>query len=166
MAHFAQLDADNNILQVIVIDNNDILDEDGNESEALGIAFCQNLLGSDTTWVQTSYNKNFRTHFASVNGTYDSTRDAFIPPKPFPSWLLDNDTLTWYPPVTRPLPTDDISHYYDESLETWVGVSWDWDEDNTKWVGVRYKQDLTDSDLWTEVPEGEGDPSTNPEVTG
>jgi hypothetical protein len=166
MAHFAQLDADNNVLQVIVVDNNDILDEDGNESEALGITFCQNLFGSDTTWVQTSYNLNFRTHFASVNGTYDSTLDAFIPPKPFPSWLLDNDTLTWYPPVTRPLPTDDISHYYDESLETWVGVAWDWDEDNTKWVGIRYKQDLTDSDLWTEVPEGEGDPSTNPEVTG
>ena len=70
----------NLVTQVIVVDNSDILDEDGNESEAIGVQFCADLLGG--TWVQTSYNGTFRKNYAGVGDTYDSTRNAFIEPSP------------------------------------------------------------------------------------
>jgi hypothetical protein len=80
MAHFAQLDENNVVLQVIVVSNNDILDENGMESESVGIAFCKNLLGEDTQWVQTSYNGNTRGGFAGVGGSYDSVNNVFSAP--------------------------------------------------------------------------------------
>lgn len=78
MAHFAQLNNNNVVLQVIVVHNNDCLDENGNESEAVGIAFCQNLLGGN--WRQTSYNGNMRGMYAGVGYTYDPINDIFVPP--------------------------------------------------------------------------------------
>jgi hypothetical protein len=78
MAHFAELDNSNKVLRVIVIDNDVTHDKDGLEQEALGIAFCKSLFGTDTKWVQTSYNNNSRGHFAGVDDTYDSTTDKFI----------------------------------------------------------------------------------------
>jgi hypothetical protein len=78
MAHFAQLDENNVVLQVIVVHNNDCLDENGNEVEAIGAAFCSSLLGG--TWKQTSYNANFRGCYAGIGCTYDATLDVFIPP--------------------------------------------------------------------------------------
>lgn len=102
MAHFAEIGLNNAVLRVIVVHNNELLDEQGVEQEAKGAAFCRNLFGG--TWVQTSYNGNFRKNYAGEGYTYDSTRDAFIPPKPFASWLLNEDTCQWYPPV--PYPTD------------------------------------------------------------
>ena len=94
MAHFAEIDSnlDNVVLRVIVIGNEDILDENGEESEALGIAFCKNLFGEETEWVQTSYNNTFRKNYAGAGWMYDEGRDAFIPPQPYPSWTLDDDT--------------------------------------------------------------------------
>jgi hypothetical protein len=80
MAHFAQLDENNVVLQVIVVSNNDILDENGMEDESIGIAFCKNLLGEDTQWVQTSYNGKTRGGFAGVGGSYDPVADVFIAP--------------------------------------------------------------------------------------
>jgi hypothetical protein len=115
MAHFAELDTDNIVTQVIVVDNNDILDEQGNESEALGIQFCTDLLGG--TWVQTSYNDNIRYNFAGIGFTYDETRDAFIAPQPFDSWLLDKDTCQWDSPI--PYPTDDKIYTWDEETTNW-----------------------------------------------
>jgi hypothetical protein len=93
MAHFAQLNENNMVTQVIVVHNNELL-VDGIEQEAKGIAFCQNLLGG--TWVQTSYNRTFRKNFAGIGYTYDAQRDAFIAPQPEgEGWLLDETTCIW-----------------------------------------------------------------------
>lgn len=82
MAHFAELDADNKVLRVIVVGNPDCLDENGSESEAVGIAFCQSLFGPDSRWVQTSYNGNIRGQYAGIGDTYDVAQDLFISPPP------------------------------------------------------------------------------------
>lgn len=79
MAHFAELDENNTVLNIIVVNNEDILDSNGDEQESIGISFLQNLYGSDTIWKQTSYNNNIRGMFAEIGGTYDSTHDKFIP---------------------------------------------------------------------------------------
>ena len=119
MAHFAKLDG-NTVIDVVVIDNNDIIGADGNESEDVGIVFLKDLFGQDTVWKQTSYNNNFRKNYASIGGTYDASKDAFIDPKPFPSWQLNEETCVWEAPVPRP----------DDHLENPVR----WDEENQEWV--------------------------------
>ena len=80
MAHFAELDENNVVLGVIVVDNHNILDENGNESEAAGIQYIQSILGTGSRWVQTSYNAKFRKYYAGIGYTYDYTLDEFIPP--------------------------------------------------------------------------------------
>ena len=85
MAHFAKLDSDNIVTQVVVVDNSVLEKADGTESELKGKQFLNSLLGT-ATWKQTSYNGNIRKNYAGVGYKYDSTRDAFIPPKPFDSW--------------------------------------------------------------------------------
>ena len=79
MAHFAELDDTNTVKQVIVVHNNELLDENGNESEQKGIDFCVNLLGG--TWIQTSYNSNFRGTYAGVGFLYDPVNDVFVTPE-------------------------------------------------------------------------------------
>jgi hypothetical protein len=79
MAHFAELDNNNIVLRTVVIDNKDILDENGVENEEVGIAFCRSLFGENTNWLQTSYNNNLRGHFAGMNDVYDPENDEFIP---------------------------------------------------------------------------------------
>jgi hypothetical protein len=116
MAHFAQLDENNVVLQVIVVHNNDCLDVNGNESEAVGVAFCQNLLGG--VWKQTSYNGTMRKNYAGIGYTYDAGRNAFIAPKPFASWVLNEDTCAWNSPV--PYPTDSNSYSWDEATTSWI----------------------------------------------
>jgi hypothetical protein len=116
MAHFAQLDENNVVTQVIVVHNDVCLDQNGNELEEIGVAFCQSLLGGN--WKKTSYNSNIRKNYASIGYTYDANRDAFIAPKPFASWLLNEDTCLWYAPVTMP---DDNKKYR-------------WNEDNLQWI--------------------------------
>jgi len=120
MAHFAELDSDNVVLRVVVIHNEDIKSSSGFESEELGIAFCQNLFGGGT-WIQTSYTGKMRKNFAGAGFTYDTERDAFIPPKPedYPSWVLDESTLRWTFPV--PEPTENRNLYrWDEPTVSWV----------------------------------------------
>jgi hypothetical protein len=118
LAHFAKLE--NNIVkQVIVVSNQDILDEQGQESEEKGIAFCSNLLGG--TWKQTSYNGNIRKNYAGIGYTYDEGRDAFIPPKPYNSWLLDEATCQWKAPVD--MPTDDKKYTWNEETLAWDVVN-------------------------------------------
>lgn len=116
MAHFAQLDDLNTVLQVIVVHNNELLDN-GVETEAKGIAFCQSLF-PNTRWVQTSYNGNIRKNYAGVGFIYDQTRDAFIPPQPFPSWVLNESNCQWEAPV--PYPTDGQPYVWDETTQSWV----------------------------------------------
>lgn len=118
MAHFAQLDADDVVINVIVVGDQNCLGNGGVESEQVGIAFCRNTFGSDTRWAQTSVNARIRKHFACIGYKYDVQRDAFIPPQPFPSWLLDEVTCTWRAPVAAP---DD-------------GQDYEWDEDAQEWV--------------------------------
>ena len=115
MAHFAKIE-NNLVTQIIVVDNSDILDESNNESEALGIKICQDLLGG--TWVQTSYNGNIRKNYAGIGYTYDSTRDAFIGPSPYPSWVLNETTCKYEAPIAYP---SDGKHYK-------------WNEETTNWV--------------------------------
>lgn len=95
MAHFAQLDDNNVVMQVIVIHNNELL-LNGVESEAKGVIFCKSLFGEDTKWIQTSYNANFRKNFAGIGYVYNQERDAFILPKPNgEGWVLNEDTCHW-----------------------------------------------------------------------
>jgi len=118
MAHFAQLE-NNIVTKVIVVANQDILDENGQESEQKGIDFCSNLLGG--TWKQTSYNGKIRKNYAGVGYTYDEGRNAFIAPKPFNSWLLDETTAQWKAPVDY--PTDDKRYTWNEETTSWVEVA-------------------------------------------
>ena len=115
MAHFARLDENNIVIQVIVVDNNRCLNSDGEEEESIGIAFCQELFGSDTIWKQTSYNHRIRNHYASGGWMYNPTLDAFVPPKPYESWVLDSETMSWVSPLgSAPELTDadGSSSYY------------------------------------------------------
>jgi hypothetical protein len=96
MAHFAELDNNNIVTRVIVVSNDDIVDENGNESEEIGKQFC--LQFGNGPWVQTSYNATFRKNYAGIGSTYDSVRDAFIPNQPFPDWVLDEETCRWRKP--------------------------------------------------------------------
>lgn len=117
MAHFAQLDENNIVMRVIVVHNNELLDENGIESEDKGIAFLIAWSGGHPYWRQTSYNSNFRKNFAGADFTYDVSRDAFIPPRPFASWILNEDTCLWEPPF--PAPTDGNLYKWDENTQNW-----------------------------------------------
>ena len=93
MAHFAELDKDNKVINLIVVDNNELLDDNGVESENKGIDFCVNLFGGK--WVQTSYNATIRKHYAGIGFTYDAALDAFIPPKCHDEAQLDTTNYLW-----------------------------------------------------------------------
>ena len=118
MAHFAELDENNVVLRVIVIDNNDIKDENGVEQESIGVEFCHSLFGG--IWKQTSYNGKFRKNYAGQNYFYDETSDAFIPPKPYPSWVLNETNCQWYAPI--PMPTNGYWSWNEET-QTWIEVT-------------------------------------------
>jgi len=120
MAHFARLNSDNIVEQVIVVANKDTSDDNGVEDEIYGIAFCKRLFGTDTNWKQTSYNGNFRVRYAGRGYSYDPTLDAFIPPKPFESWVIDSDTINWKAPLEEPTLTQ-------EQID--AGSYYRWDED-------------------------------------
>ena len=96
MAHFAQLNEENLVTQVIVVADKDTINADGIEQEAVGIAFCQGLLGGN--WKQTSYNGKIRKNYAGIGYKYDAELDAFIPPQPYASWILDTETCQWKAP--------------------------------------------------------------------
>ena len=131
MAHFAQLDDNNVVIQVIVVSNDDCSDGSGTESESIGVAFCQKLLGANTKWKQTSYNGNMRVRYAGIGYSYNESLDAFVPPQPFPSWTLNNTTAAYDPPLTEPTLTEE---------QITAGSYYSWDEDayqadnTTGWV--------------------------------
>lgn len=114
MANYARLNADNIVEQVIVIMNSD------EPTEEAGVAFCQNLFGGGI-YKKTSYNNNIRKNFAGIGYSYDVIRDAFIAPKPYPSWLLDETTCRWAPPT--PMPTTEGIWMWDEITTSWVNIS-------------------------------------------
>jgi len=126
------LDENNVVTQVIVVSNDDCSDVNGNEVEEIGVAFCKKLLGADTNWKQTSYNNNIRVRYAGIGYSYNEELDAFVPPQPFASWTLDNDTADWVSPLgAAPALTD-------EEVEARSFYRWDEDahqaDDTTGWV--------------------------------
>jgi hypothetical protein len=118
MAHFAQLNENNLVTQVIVVNNATVDNLPFPESEPVGVAFCQSLYGADTIWKQTSYNGNFRVNYAGIGFTYSLELDAFVPPQPYPSWILNTTTVQWEAPV--PYPTDGEMYFWDEATLSWV----------------------------------------------
>ena len=125
MAHFAKLDENNVVTEVHVVANKDTSDANGVEKEYIGQAFLEKLFGG--TWKQTSYNGNIRKNYAGIGYTYNADIDAFIPPKPFASWTLNNETAQWEAPT--PMPAD-------------AGTGeppkmYSWDEDTVNWVEVQ-----------------------------
>ena len=118
MAHFAQIDNNNIVTRVIVVANEELLDN-GVESEVKGVAFCQSLFGGN--WKQTSYNANIRKNYAGIGYTFDAGKDAFIPPQPFASWVLDESTCRWEAPV--PYPTDGKMYSWNEATLSWDEVT-------------------------------------------
>lgn len=117
MAHFAELDPNNKILRVVVIADAECLEPNGAESEDVGIRFCQRVFGKDTRWKQTSYNSRFRKKFAGIGFIYNYELDAFIPPQPYPSWHLNQETFDWVPPT--PFPDDGQPYNWNESQHVW-----------------------------------------------
>ena len=128
MAHFAKLGVGNKVLKVSVVSN------DVAVSEQVGVDFLNNLYGTRDVWKQTSYNTNggvhklggtpFRKNFAGIGYKYDQTRDAFIPPKPYASWTLNETTCFWESPISKPVLTQeqiDNNNYYE------------WNEENQTW---------------------------------
>ena len=118
MSHFAELDANNVVLRVVVVDNKDTADAFGVEKEHIGAAHLEKILGG--TWKQTSYNGNMRKNYAGIGYTYRADIDAFVPPKPFASWLL-NANAQWEAPVA--MPTDGNMYTWDEEAVNWVEVN-------------------------------------------
>ena len=120
MAHFAKIGLNNIVTDVLVVANRETMDSNGVEHESIGVDFLKSLTGHDT-WKQTSYNGTIRKNYAGVGYIYDSVRDAFIPPQPFASWTLNDDTCLWSAPT--PMPTDDKSYRWDETTTSWVEVT-------------------------------------------
>lgn len=121
MAHFAQLDENNVVLNVLVVSNAVIDDLPYPESEPVGVAFLHELVGPDTIWKQTSYNSNFRVRYAGIGYTYDPVLDAFLTPKPYSDWVLDTQTTTWIPPI--PYPTDGNTYVWQQATHSWIKVN-------------------------------------------
>lgn len=117
MAHFAKLGKGNIVEQVVVVSNDVITDANGQEQEQLGVDFLNNMYGTNDVWKQTSYNGNIRKNFAGVGHRYDQTRDAFIEPKPFPSWTLNEETCRWEAPITY--PNDGQIYKWNEENQQW-----------------------------------------------
>jgi hypothetical protein len=118
MAHFARLDEINKVIGVHVLNNDVITDDNGNEQEQVGVEFLTQHNGGVGWYKQTSYNGNFRKNYAGVGYSYDKSRDAFIPPKPYPSWVLNEDTCRWDAPVA--MPDDDQRYTWNEDTQAWT----------------------------------------------
>jgi len=129
MAHFAEIDDSKKVIRVLVVDNKDTQDADGNEVESIGAKYLHDGLGG--TWVRTSYNtKNgvhtlggtpFRKNYSGKGDTYDETRDAFYRPQPYPSFTLNETTCIWESPV--PYPDDDKEYNWDEETLSWIEIT-------------------------------------------
>ena len=132
MAHFAALDENNVVTQVIVVANEDTSDANGVEAEEIGVAFCKKLLGADTNWKQTSYNNSMRIRYAGIGYSFSEELNAFIPPQPFASWELSNETADWVSPLGA------APELTEEEIASRSFYRWDEDayqEDNTTgWV--------------------------------
>jgi hypothetical protein len=116
MATFAKIGLNNKVIEVLSVHNNELLDSNGVEQEVNGIDFLTKLTGW-SIWVQTSYNNNIRKNHAGIGYTYDEDRDAFIPKKPYASWILNETTCLWNAPVD--MPDNDNEYTWNESILNW-----------------------------------------------
>ena len=131
MASFAKLDENNVVIEVISVHNNELLNENGNESEQKGVEFLIQWSGGYTNWKQTSYNTRgnvhenggipFRKNHAGIGYTYDAQRDAFIPIKPYASWILNENTCQWESPIQ--VPNDGNKYAWNETSQSWEIVN-------------------------------------------
>ncbi len=129
MAHFVEINALHEVINGVVLDDNQALDASGNEVESIGAKYLHDMFGG--TWLRTSYNTYggvhklggtpFRKNYAGIGYTYDQTRDAFIPPKPYPSWILTEATCIWDPPTA--MPEDDKAYMWNEATTSWDRAS-------------------------------------------
>ena len=121
MAYFAKLGTGNIVEKVISINNSVITDSNGIEQEKLGVDFINKLYNTRDVWKKTSYNNNIRKNYAGIGYQYDQTRDAFIPPKPYNSWILNEDTCKYEAPVAMPTTVLEDNQYYswNESIVNW-----------------------------------------------
>ena len=131
MAHYAELNENNEVIYVVYMDNEIITDEDGNEVEELGIQHLHTHHGSDRRWIRTSYRGNFRNKYAGVGDTYREDLDMFISSQPYSSWILNETTGQWEAPIPKPeLTQEEIDN---RSFYTWVNELYT--SDNTKgWI--------------------------------
>ena len=119
MASFAKIGLNNKVIEVVTVHNNELLDASGVEQEVNGVNFLTTLTGW-AIWKQTSYNNNIRKNYAGIGYTYDEDRDAFIPPKPYPSWTLNEDTCLWEPPTPRPNEAETkLDYVWNEETLSW-----------------------------------------------
>jgi hypothetical protein len=176
MAHWAEIDENNVVLRVLVTSNDDPNGDEGKKTLEEGLG---------GTWVQTSYNRNFRKNFAGIGHTYDPDRDAFIPPKPFDSWVLNEDTCQWESPVPMPEPTK--PHQWDEEAQSWNAVEhplpdgWYLDEDGKpqaphlpedngnlwRWIPETHSWEdtgMTRQEMWPQFPDEPTPPTDLPAV--
>lgn len=123
MAHFAQIDENNNVINIIVVADLDTVDENGIEIESIGVNFLKNLFGNETRWVQTSRHARIRKRLADIGGKYDPVKDEFVLKQPFPSWTLDLEN-EWQAPIPKP---DPLKEYF------WLEESQEWIEDEGLW---------------------------------
>ena len=119
MAHFARLDSNNNVVHIHVVDNENLLDENGVEQEAIGINYLASVHGGLHNWVQCSYNGSFRARYPGIGYTYDTVNNVFLTPKQYPSWVLDSN-YDWQAPVAIPSYDTDTQYAF-------------WNEDNQVW---------------------------------
>ena len=155
MAHFAELDENNKVLRVIVVHNNELIGADGNEDEQEGVSFCRSLFGANTRWIQTSYNGTFRKNYAGgVGYSYDQHNDAFIPPQPYPSWVLD-EAFCWKTPT--PHPNDGLLYLWDEEQLSWSRVMSHWDPSSPGAISkIMAVANLTSEDTFMDIGCGDG----------
>tara|TARA_R100000951_G_scaffold88383_1_gene76390 strand:- start:44 stop:451 length:408 start_codon:yes stop_codon:yes gene_type:complete len=131
MASFAKIGLNGKVIEVQSVVNEVIHDSNGVEQESIGIDFLTKLTGW-SIWKQTSYNNNFRKNFAGIGYTYDEDRDAFIPPKPFNSWILNETSCLWEAPIAKPNDESDTRRYnWNEDSEQWD--QYDYNEINETW---------------------------------
>jgi hypothetical protein len=143
MAHFAKLNNNNEVTYVTVVDNSHLYSltdwthpDEGVEDEQMGIDFLKRVWGDpNSVWKQCSYNGNLRKNFPGEGFTYDESRDAFIPPRPYPSWLLNEATCQWEPPTPQPEePAGAPLHGWDEASRSWKELQWS--EADQEWLMV------------------------------
>jgi len=120
MAHFAELDENNVVKTVLVVNDEYLKDVNGKEVEQLGKLHMEKVHGGK--WVQTSYNNNFRVRYAGIGYTYDEALDAFIPPKPYASWVLNDETCYWEEPIPQPEPEEGFRYVWNEEELDWDKV--------------------------------------------